>query len=81
MGTFTLHWQQSQFPPELREKISVLHDGVDTSYFKPNPGAKLVLPNLDLSGVEELVTYVGRGMEPYRGFPEFIEAVALYSGT
>ena len=33
--------------------------------------------NLDLSHVEELVTYVGRGMEPYRGFPQFIEAVAL----
>ncbi|MGH8000496.1 MAG: glycosyltransferase, partial [Brasilonema sp.] len=23
-----------------------------------------------------LVTYVGRGMEPYRGFPQFIEAIA-----
>ncbi len=75
-GVSPTHWQQSQFPPELRQKISVLHDGVDTSYFQPNPGAKLVLPDLDLSGVDELVTYVGRGMEPYRGFPEFIEAVA-----
>jgi glycosyltransferase involved in cell wall biosynthesis len=54
----------------------VIHDGVDTEYFKPNPGAKLVLPNLDLSHVDELVTYVSRGMEPYRGFPEFIESVA-----
>jgi glycosyltransferase involved in cell wall biosynthesis len=33
--------------------------------------------NLDLSQVPEIVTYVARGMEPYRGFPQFIEAVAL----
>jgi glycosyltransferase involved in cell wall biosynthesis len=54
----------------------VLHDGVDTEYFKPNPGAKLILPNVDLSEIDEIVTYVARGMEPYRGFPEFIESIA-----
>lgn len=75
-GLSPTFWQRSQFPPQLQSKLSVLHDGVDTDYFKPNPGAKLVLPNIDLSGVEELVTYVSRGMEPYRGFPEFIEAIA-----
>ncbi|XZF63755.1 MAG: glycosyltransferase family 4 protein [Gloeotrichia echinulata DVL01] len=69
-------WQKTQFPQEFHNKISVLHDGVDTEYFKPKPGAKLVLPNLDLSGVDEIVTYVGRGMEPYRGFPQFIESLA-----
>ncbi len=74
-GVSPTYWQRSQFPPEFHSKISVVHDGVDTEYFKPEPGAKLVLPNLDLSHVDELVTYVARGMEPYRGFPEFIEAV------
>lgn len=75
-GLSPTQWQKSQFPVEFHSKISVLHDGVDTEYFQPNPGAKLVLPNLDLSGVDELVTYVARGMEPYRGFPQFIEAIA-----
>ena len=75
-GFSPTHWQKAQFPPEFHNKISVLHDGVDTEYFKPKPGAKLVLPNLDLSGVDEIVTYVGRGMEPYRGFPQFIESIA-----
>lgn len=75
-GLSPTHWQKAQFPPEFHDKISVLHDGVDTEYFKPKPGAKLVLPNLDLSGVDEIVTYVGRGMEPYRGFPQFIESIA-----
>lgn len=75
-GLSPTYWQKSQFPKEFHSKISVLHDGVDTEYFKPNPGAKLVLPNLDLSNVDELVTYVARGMEPYRGFPQFIETIA-----
>jgi glycosyltransferase involved in cell wall biosynthesis len=72
-------WQQQQFPPEYQSKLKVLHDGVDPRYFAPKPGAKLVLPaiGLDLSHVEQIVTYTTRGMEPYRGFPQFMEAVAL----
>lgn len=27
--------------------------------------------------MDEIVTYVARGMEPYRGFPQFMEAIAL----
>jgi glycosyltransferase involved in cell wall biosynthesis len=73
------HWQHQQFPPEYRTKLKVLHDGVNMDYFCPNPGAKLVLPSigLDLSHVDELVTYTTRGMEPYRGFPQMMAAVAL----
>jgi glycosyltransferase involved in cell wall biosynthesis len=78
-GLAPTYWQRQQFPPEYHDKITVLHDGVDTEFFQPQPGAKLVLPrlNLDLPDVPELVTYVARGMEPYRGFPQFIESVAL----
>jgi glycosyltransferase involved in cell wall biosynthesis len=78
-GLSPTNWQRQQFPKEYHSKLTVIHDGVDTQYFVPKPGAKLVLPriNLDLSHVEELVTYVGRGMEPYRGFPQFMETVAL----
>jgi glycosyltransferase involved in cell wall biosynthesis/parvulin-like peptidyl-prolyl isomerase len=78
-GLSPTYWQRQQFPLEYHSKITVLHDGIDTNLFCPKPGVKLVLPriNLDLSHVEELVTYVARGMEPYRGFPQFIEAVAL----
>ena len=73
------HWQHQQFPPEFRSKISVMHDGIDTDYFQPEPDAKLVLPhiNLDLSEASEIVTYATRGMEPYRGFPQFMEAASI----
>lgn len=78
-GLTPTHWQRQQFPPEYQPKLKVLHDGVDTTFFQPNPGAKLVLPSvgLDLSEAQEIITYVGRGMEPYRGFPQFMQAVAL----
>ncbi|NEO47386.1 MAG: glycosyltransferase [Moorea sp. SIO4A3] len=78
-GLSPTYYQHQQFPREFHSKITVRHDGIDTEFFKPKPGAKLVLPriDLDLSEVEELVTYVARGMEPMRGFPQFMEAVGI----
>ena len=78
-GLSPTNWQRSQFPPEFHDKIKVHHDGIDTNYFKPVPDAKLFLPriNLDLTEANEIVTYVARGMEPYRGFPQFIETISL----
>jgi glycosyltransferase involved in cell wall biosynthesis len=78
-GLSPTSWQRQQFPSEYRDKITVHHDGIDTHFFQPKPGHKLVLPRLklDLSSVDELVTYVARGMEPYRGFPQLIETIAL----
>jgi glycosyltransferase involved in cell wall biosynthesis len=75
-GLSPTQWQLSQFPPEFHSKIQVLHDGVDTDYFFPDPDYRLVLPDLDLSEVEELITYVSRGMDLYRGFPQFMQAIA-----
>lgn len=72
-------WQRHQFPKEYYDKLNVLHDGIDTQYFSPQKDEKLILPKigLDLSGVKEIITYVSRGMEPYRGFPQFMESVFL----
>ena len=78
-GLSPTNWQRSQFPAEFQSKIKVHHDGIDTSYFKPLPSAKLSIPriNLDLTQAEEIVTYVARGMEPYRGFPQLIETISI----
>ena len=70
-------FQKEQFPTCFQEKLFVVHDGIDTETYKPNPDAKLKLPELDLSHVDELITYVARGMEPYRGFPEFMKALEI----
>jgi glycosyltransferase involved in cell wall biosynthesis len=74
-GVTPTFWQLAQFPVELRSKLTVLHDGVDAAYFQPYPSARAGLPE-PLNRAEELVTYATRGMEPYRGFPQFMEAVA-----
>ena len=78
-GLSPTYWQRSQFPHEFHEKIRVIHDGIDTDYFQPDIEAERFFPEvgLDLRKAKEIVTYVGRGMEPYRGFPQFMEAVAL----
>ena len=72
-------WQRSQFPEFYQQDMQVLHEGIDTDFCQPAPDAKLVLPKLklDLSEAEEIVTYVSRGFEPYRGFPQFMEAVRI----
>ena len=76
LRTTPSQWQKSQFPPALRDKLSVLHDGIDTGYFCPG-SRSLGLAGLPLQGDEEIITYATRGMEPYRGFPQFIQALAL----
>jgi glycosyltransferase involved in cell wall biosynthesis len=78
-GVCPTRFQYEQFPLHLRSNLIICHEGIDTNFFKPDPGRKLVLGNgkLDLSGVSEIVTYATRGMEPYRGFPQFIEAAHL----
>lgn len=72
-------WQFRQFPSLFHNKFSVIHDGVCANFYHPNPDAKLVIPHLelDLSGIEEIVTYATSGMEPYRGFPQFMEAASI----
>ena len=74
-GLCPTQWQKAQFPKEFHKKLSVVHDGINTSFFKPDPEKKLVLDDLDLSDAKEIVTYTARGFEPYRGFPQFIESI------
>ncbi len=78
-GLLPTEWQAAQFPSAFRDKLTVCHDGVDTKFFAPLSAEErrrgLVLPGLDLGGVREIVTYATRGMEPYRGFPQFMEAL------
>jgi glycosyltransferase involved in cell wall biosynthesis len=76
-GTCATKWQHTQFPREYHPKIEIIHEGIDTAFFKPAAeGASLVIEKtgLDLAKLPEIVTYATRGMEPYRGFPQFIEA-------
>lgn len=76
-GICPTKWQHSQFPQNFQDKIKVLHDGVDTDFCKPDKDAKFLIKdkNLELTAKDEVITYATRGMEAYRGFPEFMKAV------
>ncbi|AXO12847.1 glycosyltransferase [Thalassospira indica] len=70
-------WQKSAFPAAYHHKIGVCHDGIDTHRCQPNPNASLTLPDgRVLTARDQVITYVARDLEPYRGFPTFIRAAA-----
>ncbi|WP_411956509.1 glycosyltransferase [Paracoccus homiensis] len=69
-------YQADSFPPELRQKITVIHDGIDTARVCPNPDANLTLPNGQvLDKDSEVLSFVSRSLEPYRGFHVFMRAL------
>lgn len=71
------HWQKSQVPPEFQHKVEVIFDGIDTSLVKPAAGVcvRLKRDNLALTRADEVITFVNRNLEPYRGFHSFMRAL------
>src|ERR1700738_3994769 len=43
-GQSPTEWQRSQYPKRYRDRITVVHEGVDTSLVRPDPTARLWLP-------------------------------------
>jgi glycosyltransferase involved in cell wall biosynthesis len=76
-GNAPTEWQRALHPPELRTRITTIHEGVDTEIIKPNPNAwvQLARENIVLTRADEVITYVSRNLEPYRGFHIFMRAV------
>lgn len=71
-GMSPTRWQKQLHPQSLHDRMSVRFDGIDTDAACPDPTARFVLPNgAVVRAGDEVVTYVARGLEPYRGFPSF----------
>ena len=69
-------WQASTYPDALRPMIRVIHDGVDCNVMQPNPQASLTLPDgRTLRAGDEVLTFVNRNLEPYRGYHTFLRAL------
>jgi glycosyltransferase involved in cell wall biosynthesis len=69
-------WQRSLFPPMWKERLSVLHEGVDTSTVAPDLAATVTLPDgATFNAGEEVLTFVSRNLEPYRGYHIFMRAL------
>jgi glycosyltransferase involved in cell wall biosynthesis len=71
------HWQRDQYPAAFRERIHVIHDGVQTHLVCPAPVDEFLLPDGrgTLRSGDEVITYVARNLEPYRGFHTFMRAL------
>lgn len=70
-------WQRDQFPEPLRSRLEVIHEGIDWQLMSglrssPPPRPDCLPDDPDL----EIVTYVSRGFEEYRGFPQAMQAIA-----
>ncbi len=75
-GISPSEWQKSQHPAALRSKIRVIPDGVDIENVRPNRTARADLPSgITLTAAHEIVTFVARNLEPYRGFDMFMRAL------
>lgn len=69
-------FQAAQFPDTFRRRLTVHHDGVDTAAFRPDPAARTATLGGLVAPDARVVTYATRGMEPHRGFPQFMAALA-----
>jgi glycosyltransferase involved in cell wall biosynthesis len=75
-GISPTRWQASTFPEPFRSRITVVHDGIDTNALMPNPQVTLTLNGqLKLTRDDEVVTFVNRNLEPYRGYHVFMRAL------
>lgn len=86
-GQCPTEWQRSVYPAHAQPRLRVLHDGIDTKIAKPDATATFDVPMLDKAGRpidgarvhlkagDEIVTYVARNLEPYRGFPTFMRSL------
>ena len=78
-GLCPTRFQAAQFPAFLRERLTVMHDGIDTELNSPGDpaAARAILARWGVPAEAEVLTSITRGMEPHRGFPETMRALKL----
>lgn len=76
-GLAPTQWQKSTLPIGFHRKIRVIHDGVNTDAIAPAANAQIVLQEKGLvfRPGDEVITFVNRNLEPYRGYHSFMRAI------
>ena len=75
-GISPTRFQASTFPEEWQDRLTVAHDGIDTDLVTPDETAQLELPEGSVvTREDEVVTFVNRNLEPYRGYHVFMRAL------
>lgn len=71
-------FQAGCLPAALRDRVRVIHDGIDTDAIRPGPPVPITLADGSvLDGSVPTVTFVNRRFEPMRGFHTFMRALPL----
>jgi glycosyltransferase involved in cell wall biosynthesis len=75
-------WQKSSYPAYFQDRITVVHDGIDTEVVKPNSSAKFAFQGASgqrrvFTRADKVVTFVNRNLEPYRGYHVFMRSLPL----
>lgn len=76
VGICPTEWQRSRFPAGYQNQLIVQHEGIDTQRVRPDQTASVRLPDgRELSRNDEVLTFVARNLEPYRGFHILMRAL------
>ncbi|NBS40149.1 MAG: glycosyltransferase [Betaproteobacteria bacterium] len=83
-GLSPTDWQRSSLPAFFRDRVSVIFDGINTDIVKPDPNVQLSLGKANASDPsdqhrlrygDEVITFVNRNLEPYRGYHVMMRAL------
>ena len=75
-GVTPTEFQKATLPEWAMAKVSVIHDGIDTDWAKPDPEVTIKLNDgTTLSREDKIITFVNRTFEPYRGIHKMIESL------
>ena len=68
--------QAKDCPEPSRSKITLVRDGIDTQAVAPKADVRVPLTkDLTLTREDEVITFVNRKLEPYRGYHVFMRAL------
>jgi len=74
-------YQALDIPSILRHRVKIMHDGCDCDFFSPGPVQPIDGLGDAIPDDARILTYATRGMEPMRGFPQFMAALEQVQRT
>ncbi len=76
VGFCPTQWQRGRFPEPWQSRLGLMHEGVDTGAVCPDDKTQLQLADgTILKAGDEVLTFVSRNLEPYRGYHMFMRAL------
>ena len=75
-GITPTYFQKSTTPGWASSRISVIHDGIDTNWASPKTNTSVKINrNTTLTSNDEVITFINRTFEPYRGIHIFLKSL------